>query len=115
MKMYDGKVYGVKVSDYGIENGYLDFKAMREIMGACILNNIIRDFEISDWEIVNGEFNDMVMCDYIISEYGYEFLKEHTDELVFYNESLDIYVWAVTRWGTAWDYELSNIELEEMD
>lgn len=30
---------------------------------------------------------------YIISEYGYQFLADHTDEIVFYNERLDVYIW----------------------
>lgn len=66
---------------------------------------------MSDWEIVNGEFDDMVMSDYIISERGYKFLSAYTDELVFYNDNLDVYIWAVTRWGTSWDYELTDIKL----
>ena len=47
---------------------------------------------MSDWEIVACKFENMVMSDYIISKYGYEFLKEYTDELVFYNENLDVYI-----------------------
>ena len=94
VEMYGGKIYGVAVSDYGLEKGYLDFKALANILEDCILNNILRDRTMLDWEIVAGEFEDMVMSDYIISEYGYKFLKEHTDELVFYNENLDIYIWA---------------------
>ena len=115
IEMYGGKIYGVAVSDYGLEKGYLDFKALTNILEDCILNNTLRDRTLSDWEIVAGEFDDMVMSDYIISEYGYKFLKEYTDELVFYNENLDIYIWAVTRWGTRWDYELTNTKLVEMN
>ena len=39
------------------------------------------------------------MMDLIISENGYRMLKEYTDELVFYNEYLDIYIWAIDHWG----------------
>lgn len=115
IEMYGGKIYGVALSDYGLEKGYLDFKTLASILEDCILNNTLRDRTMSDWEIVAGEFDDMVMSDYIISEYGYKFLKEYTDELVFYNENLDIYIWAVTRWGTRWDYELTNTKLVEMN
>ncbi len=115
IEMYGGKIYGVAVSDYGLENGYLDFRALANILEDCILNNILRDQTMSGWEIVAGEFEGMVMSDYIISEYGYKFLKEYTDELVFYNENLDIYIWAVTRWGTRWDYELTSTKLVEMN
>lgn len=70
---------------------------------------------MSDLEIVAGKFESMVMSDYIISKYGYEFLKEYTDELVFYNENLDVYIWAVTHWGTSWDHVTTNTQLIEMD
>jgi len=115
IEMYGGKIYGIAVSDYGLEKGYLDFKALANIIEDCILNNTLRDRTLSDWEIVAGDFDEMVMSDYIVSEYGYKFLKEYTDELVFYNENLDIYIWAVRRWGTSWDYELTHTRLVEMN
>lgn len=115
IKMYNGKVYGVKVSEYGLENGYLDYKTLASILGDCILNNIIRTETLEDWEIVTGEFEEAIYQDYIISEYGYEFLRDYTDEIAFYNEKLDIYIWGVTHFGTSWDYVLTDIKLEEDD
>lgn len=52
---------------------------------------------------------------YIISASGYEILSDYTHETVFYNEKLDLYVWAVSHYGTSWDYVLTEIpvELEE--
>ena len=52
-----------------------------------------------------------VYQDYIISEQGYEFLAEYTDELVFYNERLNIYIWGISHFGTSWDYVLINVRL----
>lgn len=115
MVMFNGKVFGVGVSKYGLENGYLDYKALANIMEDCILNNTVRAETLSDWDIVTGEFNEAVFQDYIISEYGYTVLRDYTDELVFYNEKLDIYVWAVTHYGTSWDYVLTNIKLVDGD
>lgn len=111
--LYDGKVCGVEVSRYGLENGYLDYQTLAQIVGDCILNNTIREETMNDWEIVAGEFNTVVFSDYIISEQGYEFLRDYTDELVFYNENLDVYVWAVTHYGTAWSHVLTDIEIYE--
>ena len=48
---------------------------------------------------------------FIISDNGAEILKDYTNEIVFYNESLDMYVWGVTHWGTSWDYVLTDIKL----
>lgn len=50
---------------------------------------------------------------YIISSTGAEILRRWTDEIVYYNEDLDIYLWCVTHYGTSWDYVLTNIEIEE--
>lgn len=115
IKLYDGKAYGHEVSKYGLENGYLDYNTLAKIVGDCILNNTIRAETMEDWEIIAGEFREMVFQDYIISEKGYEFLEEYTDELVFYNEKLDLYIWAVTHFGTSWDYVLTDIKLVEGD
>lgn len=114
--MYDGKVFGIEVSAYGRENGYLDFRTLAKMLEDVILNNSIRSETlgvIGEWEIVNGEFYEMIMQDFIISKYGFDILKEYTDEVVFYNERLDVYVWGVSRWGTGWAYELTNVKLVE--
>lgn len=41
-------------------------------------------------------------------------ILEENNEIVFYNEDLDMYIWGVTHWGTSWDYVLTDIELEEV-
>lgn len=111
IKLFNGKAYGVKVSDYGRENGYLDYKALAGIVGDCILNNTVRAETMEDWETISGEFDSDIYQDYIISEYGYKFLNEYTNETVLYNERLDIYVWGITHFGTSWDYVLTDVEL----
>lgn len=52
---------------------------------------------------------------YIISDSGADILKRETNEIIFYNDELDMYVWGVTHWGTSWDYVLTNIELQEQE
>lgn len=112
--MWNNSVFGHKVTDYGLENGYLDYYTLGKIVGDCILNNTIREKTLDDWELINGEFEDVVYQDYIISRQGCEILEEFTDELVFYNEELDIYIWAITHYGTAWGCVLTNIKLVEV-
>lgn len=114
IEMYDGKVFGFEVSNHAKEMGYLDYRTLAHMLEDLILNNTVREETLGDWEMVNGDLDKMVMQDFIISRYGYEVLKDYTDELVFYNERLNIYIWAVCHWGTAWDYELTNIKLEVM-
>lgn len=115
IEMYDGKVWGIKVSEYGLENGYLDYRSLALMMGDHILNNTVREETMLDWDIVNGEFEKMIFQDYIISEQGFKFLERYTDEIVFYNEKLDLYIWSVTHYGTGWDYVLTDVELIEED
>lgn len=112
IKLYGNKVYGVEVSSYGLENGYLDYLTLSKIIGPSIMNNYLRADTMEDWEIVAGDLEYDIYQDYIIPEYGYEFLSEYTDELVFYNERLHVYIWGVSHFGTSWDYVLTNIKLE---
>lgn len=112
--VFGEKVYGEQVSKYGLENGYLDYLTLSKIVGPTILNNYLRAETMEDWEIVAGDLGESeIYQDYIISEYGYEFLATYTDELVFYNERLHIYVWGVSHFGTGWDYVLTDIKLIE--
>ena len=48
---------------------------------------------------------------YIVSDPGSRILEE-AGEIVYYNETLDMYLWGVTHWGTSWDYVLTNIALD---
>ena len=51
MRVYSDKVYGVKVSEYGLENGYLNYQTLAQILGDCILNSTIRAETLEDWGI----------------------------------------------------------------
>lgn len=118
LTMYDGKVFGYKVSDYGLENGYLDYHTLSKMVGDCVLNNnIYEQVGYENWELVSGLEEDEegnyleVYQYYIVGDYGARILNEYTDELVFYNEELDMYLWGVTHFGTSWDYVLTDIKL----
>ena len=111
IKLYDGRFYGVKVSSYGLEHGYLDYRSLALMLGDHILNNTVRAETAIDWDIVNGDFEKMIFQDYIISEQGFEFLERYTNEIVFYNEKLDLYIWGVTHYGTGWDYVLTDVKI----
>lgn len=111
IKLYDGKVRGIAVSSYGLENGYLDYQTLSKIVGDCILNNTVVN-QVHDWELMSGDdWDNDIYQYYIISEAGCEFLARFTDEIVYYNESLDIYLWCITHFGTSWDYVLTDVKL----
>lgn len=116
--LYDGKAYGHKVSEYGLEHGYLDYLTLSKIVGDCVLsNNIMEHTGYLGWELTNGddidedgEYHEVYQY-YIITDSGARFLEEYTDELVYYHEELDMYLWGITHWGTSWDYVLTDIKL----
>lgn len=114
LKVYDGKVYGYEVSKYGLDNGYLDYYTLSKIVGDGILNNsIIAETGYENWEMYSGYFGEYqdVYQYYIITYSGAKFLEDYTDEIVYYNDQLDMYVWGITHFGTSWDYVLTDIEL----
>lgn len=118
IKLYGGKVYGVEVSEYGLKHGYLDYLTLAKIVGDLILNNnIFEQAGYENWALESGmeenEYGDYleVYQYYIIPYQGAQFLIDHTDELVYYNESLDMYLWGITHYGTSWDYVLTDVKL----
>lgn len=59
--------------------------------------------------------NEPEICQYfIISSAGASILEDYTNEIVFYNQELDMYVWGVTHLGTSWDYVLTDIQCEKV-
>lgn len=113
--------YGNKISDYGIENGYVDYDTLARSFD-CILNNDIinKTSNIGYWEEYNGseyngendEYVDIYQF-YIISESGAHILSCYTNEIVWYNKELDMYVWGVSHYGTSWSYVLTDIKIEK--
>ena len=118
IKLYDGRAYGTKVSEYGLENGYLDYYTLSEMVGDMVLNNYIYEYAgYENWELESGceesEDGDYleVYQYYIVTDSGARLLAELTDELVYYNERLDMYLWGITHFGTSWDYVLTDVKL----
>lgn len=117
-----GKYFcGNEISNYGKERGFLDYDTFSRAFDH-VLNNSI--FELGQgigygWELVNGldfDYEEEEIIEepevyqwYIVSSSGAEMIQEYTDEILYYHEELDMYLWGVTHWGTAWDYVLMDI------
>lgn len=119
IKLYNGKAYGHKVSEYALENGYLDYLTLSKIVGDCVRNNNVYEYAgYENWALESGQEENEdgdyleVYQYYIITDSGASFLDEYTDELVYYHEELDMYLWGITHFGTSWDYVLTDIRLE---
>lgn len=116
---------GNKISQYGLDNGYVDYATLAKSFDAVFNNDITKLFyaeingEYNEPEIVNGfdydEENDNyfdIFQYFIISDSGAQILQDYTNEIVYYLPVLDMYVWGVTHFGTSWDYVLTDIKIE---
>lgn len=110
------KFFGHKVSEHGIKNHKVDYRTLSQVFDCVLNNNIVA---VGKWNLWCGNEIDEdgepyeVFQHYIISKEGAEILRDWTDEIVYYNDELDIYLWCITHWGTAWDYVLTDIKIEE--
>ncbi len=96
------------------DGDYLSYRQLIEhyINNGLILNNDImkETFEIGYWEIWNGEdyneeedyYKDIYQY-YIIDECDADRLADDTNELIYYNEKLNLYLLGVTHFGTPWN------------
>lgn len=100
-KLATNYFYGNKASDYAIENGFLDYATFAKSFDAVLNNDIISNTsDIGYWDIVNGSDYDEETENYadiyqyfIVSDSGAQIIQDMTDEILFYNETLDMYVW----------------------
>lgn len=117
-----GKYFcGNEISNYGKEHGFLDYDTFSRAFDH-VLNNSI--FELGQgigygWELVNGldfDYEEKEIIEepkvfqwYIVSDSGAQIIQDYTNEILYYHDELDIYLWGVTHWGTGWDYVLTDI------
>lgn len=139
--MKKGFYYGVEASEYGKESGYVDYGTLQEIVRGIPGTNIVEKTEgvIGNWELISGDmfyYSDgirtytrkeamerkdeylkedgeaRIISQYlIISESKARFLMQESDELIFYNDELNMYVWGITFCGMLWTGVLTHIPL----
>lgn len=117
-----GKYFcGNEISNYGKEHGFLDYDTFSRAFDH-VLNNSIFEFGQGigyGWELVNGldfDYEEEEIIEepevfqwYIVSDSGAQIIQDYTNEILYYHDKLDIYLWGVTHWGTGWDYVLTDI------
>lgn len=117
-----GKYFcGNEISNYCKEHGFLDYDTFSRAFDH-VLNNSI--FELGQgigygWELVNGldfDYEEEEIIEepevfqwYIVSDSGAQIIQDYTNEILYYHDELDIYLWGVTHWGTGWDHVLTDI------
>ena len=152
--------YGNAISEYGLENGRVDYGTLAKAFDAVLNNDIMNlTYDIGYWEQVSGIIDNQDEIDeleekkeeleeenesspsqileneineknekieeleneqneepevfqwFIVDDWGARLLQD-IDEVVYYNEKLDMYLWGVTHYGTSWDYVLTSIKID---
>lgn len=172
MKWNSEYFYGNRISEYGLKNGYVDYRTLAKAFDAVLNNEIMGQTwgVCGEWEQISGfvdhsdeieekeeeieelterldnieglddnpvymaeveelrdkidelraeieeledadEYQPEIFQYYIVDDNGARILEE-AEEIVFYNDTLDMYIWGVTHYGTAWDYVLTDIKIE---
>lgn len=96
-----------------IENR-LEFLTDEEIEEAQMLQEEIGSIQEQIEELEEEQerlYNQDIFQYFIVSDYGAEMIKQYTEDPLFYNETLDMYVWGITHYGTAWSYVLTDVNL----
>lgn len=153
--------YGNPISEYGLQNGRVDYATLAKCFDAVLNNDIMsltcnigyweqvsgtvdnqeeieeleekrdeleEENENSQSQIIENEINEIneqieeleneqdegqeVFQWFIVDDWGARLLQKETNEIVYYNETLDMYLWGVTHYGTSWDYVLTSIKID---
>ena len=119
--------YGNAISEYGMEHGYVDYATLAKCFDSVLNNDIMSlTYDIGCWEQVSGivdntdEIEELeneqdedqeVFQWFIVDDWGARLLQD-INEIVYYNETLDMYLWGVTHYGTSWGYVLTSIAID---
>lgn len=76
-----------------------------------ILENEINEINEKIEELEREQDDQEVFQWYIVDDWGARLLQE-INQIVYYNETLDMYLWGVTHYGTSWDYVLTSIKID---
>ena len=100
-----------------IENR-LEFLTDEEIEEAQKLQEEINSIQEQIEELEEEQersYNQEIFQYYIVSDQGAEMIKQYTEDPLFYNETLDMYVWGITHYGTNWSYVLTDVKLNRKE
>lgn len=117
-------IYLDDVSEMARKENRLDYASM---VGWCTDGNMVF-LSISPWKMAEDwakqndeeeeeneeeEADEEVFQWFIISDEAAYMFSQLTNELIYYSESLDMYILGVTHLGTAWSYVMTEWKLEE--
>ena len=117
--MKNGHVINInEVSEMARKKNRLDYASMVEwcTEGQMVGLDVSPWKMAEDWEKQNDdeeEDDEEVFQWFIIDSAAAEFFMRLTNELIYYSDSLDMYLLGVTHLGTAWSYVMTEWKLEE--
>lgn len=77
-----------------------------------ILENEINEINDQIEELEREQNDDTEVFQWYIVDDGGAKLLQDINQIVYYNETLDMYLWGVTHYGTSWNYVLTNIKID---
>lgn len=67
--------------------------------------------ELEELEENDGSYPECEVYQYyIVSDNGARIISDYTNQLLWYCEEIDMYIWGVCHYGTSWDYVLTDIK-----
>lgn len=79
--------------------------------------DILRDKEdreeLIDELLAQESYSQEVFQYFIVEDFAKEIIEAFTDDIVFYNNTLDCYIWCITHFGTSWRGVPVDYTLEE--
>ena len=81
---------------------------------AAKLENIENEIDEINEQIeeLEREQDDQEVFQWYIVDDGGARLLQDINQIVYYNETLDMYLWGVCHYGTSWDYVLTDIKID---
>lgn len=121
MKEWTSKWFcGNELTKEDLEMGYISYSTFAKAF-ECVLNNEIipSTFEHYWWELVNGtDYNEEddyyydIFQYYIVDNTGADLIQEFLpNDILYYCEELDMYIWGITHYGTSWTMVPTDIKI----
>lgn len=144
MEAIRGNLKNKEIRDREEKTGRITYQTLAELVGDMILCNNMADRYAEQLELISGDDENYYTIDweeisreeyeqleeegkevnsepkeiyqyFIITDFGANFLQSYTNEIVFYDNELDIYVWGITHCGTSWDYVFTDIPCKKQE
>lgn len=106
----NGNIYTYEEKEERIEVLEAKIEKLETFIRTAEIEEEIEEIQ-EDIEALENAHYDEIFQYYIVSDEGARILKEWTNEILFYNEELNMYVWGVTHYGTSWSCVLTDIQL----